>query len=299
MLEAGSVNKGVVVNILFKNMMDVVLGAVIYFLVGYGFSYGGFGNDFIGDKGFALMGVEDCDLDVVFFQYVFAATATTIISGAMAGRTQVAAYVSYSLVVTGFIYPTVRPRGQGAAAAEAVKRAAAREAGRAATKKAGAAVRPARRAPAISPRAAARRPASAHCQVTYWVWSENAWLFQGRSEQTNVGYRDFAGSGVVHITGGSAALVGAVLLGPRLIRKKPDGSFRSVTPNSPELATLGTFILIFGCVCAGGFGGGLRRGEKALELEKGGGDVSAGVCACACVCCLCRQRASSRKAGPC
>lgn len=83
-------------------------------------------------------------------------------------------------------------------------------------------------------------------QVVYWAWSDNAWLFEGSSDQPGVGYRDFAGSGIVHITGGAAALVGTWLLGPRLIRKQQDGSFRTVTPNSPELATLGTFILIFG-----------------------------------------------------
>lgn len=79
-----------------------------------------------------------------FYQWTFAATCSTIISGAMAGRTNLVAYFVYSVVVTGFIYPV----------------------------------------------------------VVHWTWSDNAWL-------ADRGYLDFAGSGIVHVTGGIAAMIGA------------------------------------------------------------------------------------------
>jgi len=72
--------------------------------------------------------------------------------------------------------------------------------------------------------------------VVYWTWSGNGWLTEG-------GYSDFAGSGIVHLTGGSAALVGAALVGPRAGRwEKPE----SFAPHNMGLVVLGTFILWFG-----------------------------------------------------
>ncbi len=71
-----------------------------------------------------------------------------------------------------------------------------------------------------------------------WQWG-GGWL-------SEMGFADFAGSTIVHSTGGWAALVGAIILGPRLGRYGPDGKARPMPGSSLPLATLGTFILWVG-----------------------------------------------------
>ncbi len=78
-----------------------------------------------------------------------------------------------------------------------------------------------------------------------WTWGEG-WLYE-------LGFSDFAGSTIVHSTGGWAALAGAIILGPRLGKFKKDGSVRSTPPSSVPIVTLGVFILWFGWF---GFNGG-------------------------------------------
>ncbi len=100
------------VNILFKNLMDMSVGLILFFLVGYGFMYGE-GNDFIGLSKFMLghaPGHEEVHgtLSVwtdFFFQAAFAATAATIVSGAVAGRMKFSVYLIYSVIISAFIYP--------------------------------------------------------------------------------------------------------------------------------------------------------------------------------------------------
>merc|ERR1719387_2148167 len=72
--------------------------------------------------------------------------------------------------------------------------------------------------------------------VVYWTWTSDGWLVQK-------GYSDFAGSGIVHLTGGIAALVGAILCGPRTGRFSEPDNFN---PHNMGLVALGTFILWFG-----------------------------------------------------
>lgn len=90
-------------NIIMKNLMDFSVGAIIFWLVGwaimYGASYGGFGNN-------VMLKVSDSSvLRDWIFQVVFAATAATIVSGAMAERTKFSSYLLYSVVISGVIYP--------------------------------------------------------------------------------------------------------------------------------------------------------------------------------------------------
>lgn len=168
---------------MFKNLFDVIVGAISYATFGWAFSYGltsDGGNQFIGNSQFWFSDMSVCEYAGWFFQWTFAATATTIVSGSMAGRTSIIGYMTYSTLLTGFIYPV----------------------------------------------------------VVHWTWSGNAWL-------TDKGFSDFAGSAVVHVTGGAVALVGAILLGPRLDRKRQK-NFENVPPHSTPLVALGGFILAFG-----------------------------------------------------
>ena len=113
MLEAGTVKSVNVRNVLFKNLADACVGGLVFWLLGYGFAYGG-GDDssFIGDSSsggknsfaFRVDAEYDSEYERVnigyawirfFFQYAFAAAATTIVSGAVAGRTKLTAYLAY------------------------------------------------------------------------------------------------------------------------------------------------------------------------------------------------------------
>jgi len=211
MLETGSVQHKNAVNILFKNVGTISIGFIFYFLLGYGFAYGtenlefdAEGNPvpdsgtfrFIGNGNFANDGLGNQDIHLWFFQAVFAATAATIVSGAVAGRVALPAYFAAAIFLVSFVYPV----------------------------------------------------------VTHWVWQTGGWLsaFQFSDQENKVlfeedgcGLIDYAGSGVVHMTGGIAAFWGAVALGPRLGRFQ-SGVAVPIPPHSVTLQALGVFILWFG-----------------------------------------------------
>ena len=102
LLEAGCVRAANTVNIMMKNMVDMGLGALIFFVAGYAF-YAGNGNAFMGLEYFFCIGIED--FAPWIFNLSFAATAATIDSGAIAERMSFIAYIFLSLFTTGFIYP--------------------------------------------------------------------------------------------------------------------------------------------------------------------------------------------------
>ena len=182
MLEAGSVRKKNTSNIIFKNFMDAALAAVVFWIFGFAFAYGvDDENGFIGSSNFALG--ENADYIGWFFQYAFSATATTIVSGAVAERTKLVAYMVYSIVISGFIYPV----------------------------------------------------------VVHWVWDADGWLSAGNDTfgDGHYGMIDFAGSGVVHMVGGVAGLMGAILVGPRIGRFKENRCCARNVP-APELPPAGT-----------------------------------------------------------
>ncbi|MSV48254.1 MAG: ammonium transporter, partial [Actinobacteria bacterium] len=79
-----------------------------------------------------------------------------------------------------------------------------------------------------------------------WTWG-GGWLSQlGNSLDLGFGYVDFAGSGIVHATGGAAALAGALVLGPRIGKFGKDGKARALPGHNIPMAMLGVFILLFG-----------------------------------------------------
>ncbi len=113
LLEAGFVRAKTVVNIFMKNFFDLSIGAIGYWALGFGLMFGA-GNGFFGSEWFFLEGIPEVYPDLTvptyaffFFQFAFAATAATIASGAMAGRTDFRGYFVYSGMVTIFIYPII------------------------------------------------------------------------------------------------------------------------------------------------------------------------------------------------
>ncbi len=92
-------------NILMKNLMDFSAGAVVFWAVGWAFMYGSSGAGFIGTNQFFLGGADYSTFRDWMFQVVFAATAATIVSGAMAERTKFTSYLVYSVFISGLIYP--------------------------------------------------------------------------------------------------------------------------------------------------------------------------------------------------
>jgi Amt family ammonium transporter len=184
LVEAGFTRSKNTTNILFKNLMDFVFGTLGFWLIGFGLMFGS-KNGFWGGIDLFTQNTYRTDMpDFAFliFQTVFAATAATIVSGAMAERTKFNAYLIFSGVISMIIYPI-----------------------------------------------------SGH-----WAWG-GGWL-----SQMAVPFHDFAGSSVVHMVGGMAALVGATVLGPRIGKYDKSGKAKAIPGHNMTLATLGVFILWIG-----------------------------------------------------
>ena len=200
MLEAGLVRAKNTTEILTKNVVLYAIACTMYLLVGYHIMYSSESGGFFPSLGF-LIGAENSVDDVMssggdvyysarsdfFFQVVFVATAMSIVSGAVAERMKLWAFMLFAVVMTGFIYPI-----QG-----------------------------------------------------YWKW--------GGGFLDAAGFQDFAGSGVVHLCGATAALAGVLLLGARKGKYGKNGAIYAIPGANLPLATLGTFILWLGWF---GFNGG-------------------------------------------
>lgn len=106
MLEVGSVRSKNAQNILLKNVLDVCVSGLSWMLLGFGFAFGESSGNFIGSSKFGTVMKTD-DYANCFFQWAFASTAATIVSGSLAERTQFNAYVIYSMFITCFLYPVV------------------------------------------------------------------------------------------------------------------------------------------------------------------------------------------------
>ncbi len=178
LVETGFTRSNNSVNIVMKNFMDFSVGAITYWAFGFALAYGGTTiGGFLAYGNFFLEG----DSLTYFFQVVFAATAATIVSGAVAERTKFSAYLMFQPFICGLIYPI----------------------------------------------------------VTHWVWSGQGWL-------GDLGFIDFAGSGVVHMVGGFAALAAVTVVGPRIGKYDDQGSPLRLPGSSMVAGALGVFILWFG-----------------------------------------------------
>ncbi|MEZ4866843.1 MAG: ammonium transporter [Caldilineaceae bacterium] len=113
LVEAGFNSAKNAVNIMFKNFIDVSVGVLIYWLIGYGIMYGApLLGGFMGWNGIGVSqtpptpgaGVLNPQVDWLF-QVAFAATAATIVSGAVAGRIKFQAYLVYTIFISAIVYP--------------------------------------------------------------------------------------------------------------------------------------------------------------------------------------------------
>ena len=105
MLEAGMARAKNAVNVMMKNYMDLCVGSLLFWLVGYGLMFGYNPSGWVGTSLFGLAKAPDWDFTLLFFQMMFAATAATIVSGAMAERTNYVAYLIGTCGITAIIYP--------------------------------------------------------------------------------------------------------------------------------------------------------------------------------------------------
>lgn len=105
LLESGLSRTKNCINVVMKNYTDVCVGTLCFWLVGFGLMFGANPYGWFGTSGFALHNAKSWDYSYLLFQTMFAATAATIASGAMAERTRFPAYLIGSAVITAFIYP--------------------------------------------------------------------------------------------------------------------------------------------------------------------------------------------------
>merc|ERR1719235_1229423 len=204
MLEVGAVSEKNINNIIVKGTLDIVLAALSFWAFGWAVAFGGGeAGSFIGGAEYYFGSCLDYDPACAdnenygghgyhewFFQFAFAAAASTIVSGAVAERTTTLCYILYAVLLTAFVYPV----------------------------------------------------------VVHWQWGGG---LTGAAKPDGFGAVDYAGSGVVHMTGGLSAIIGAAIIGPRQGRFE-EGSkiFRVQVNDKPAYSivwqTLGTLILWFG-----------------------------------------------------
>lgn len=105
LLEGGMARSKNAVNVIMKNYMDACAGGLIFWLLGFGIMFGSNATGWIGTDWFMPRSASSWDWSFILFQMMFAATACTIASGAMAERVRYSAYLAGACLITGIIYP--------------------------------------------------------------------------------------------------------------------------------------------------------------------------------------------------
>ncbi len=232
MLESGLVRAKNTTEILTKNVALYAVSCIMYLLMGYTIMYGGSDGGYLPDSWFGntianasaeevLAGAAADASDYTyysgasdfFFQVVFVATAMSIVSGAVAERMKLWAFLAFAVVMTGIIYPL-----QG-----------------------------------------------------MWKW--------GGGFLDAAGFLDFAGSGVVHMTGAAGALAAVILLGARKGKYREDGSVNPIPGANMPMAALGMFILWVGWF---GFNGGSELKVSDIGEANAVADIFVNTNAAAC-----------------
>ena len=203
LLEAGMVRSKNSINVAQKNLLDFVFGVVGFAVVGFMLAFGrsGFLPVGLDPDYFLLQGLDSWLAGFFVFQVMFCGTAATIVSGAVAERMTLSAYVLGSIILSTLIYPI----------------------------------------------------------FVHWVWGTAIGPNSG-AFLANLGFVDFAGSTVVHATGGWVALAACLVIGARRGRFDAEGRPIRLAGNNPVLATTGGLILFFGWI---GFNGGSTLAANA------------------------------------
>ncbi|MBI2848199.1 MAG: ammonium transporter [Chloroflexi bacterium] len=213
-LGAGLIRSKNQANYWTKSFMDFCIASLGFWAFGFALMFGGSqlfpgldqGNSWLGFSGFFLTGAS-YDVSTImlwFFQMVFAATACTIVAGAVAERMKITAYLAYAFIIGAIIYPIYGK----------------------------------------------------------WVWG-GGWLSTLNILGTT-GVKDFAGSGVVHMVGGLAALIAAAMVGPRIGKFNRDGTPNNIKGHNLPFVVTGTFILFFGWF---GFNAGSTLAATDLRIS--------------------------------
>ncbi|PNE03487.1 ammonium transporter [Alcanivorax sp. MD8A] len=105
LLESGLSRAKNSLNVVMKNYMDLCVGTLVFWAIGYGLMFGTSSTGWFGEDGFMLSQADSTTWAMLLFQIMFAATAATIASGAMAERTRYVGYLCGAVVITGVIYP--------------------------------------------------------------------------------------------------------------------------------------------------------------------------------------------------
>ena len=105
LLESGMSRAKNAINVIMKNFCDMCFGAVAFWAVGFGLMFGTNASGWIGASHFFMNNVAESAYGMLFFQMMFAATAATIVSGAVAERMRFSGYIVGSIIITGLIYP--------------------------------------------------------------------------------------------------------------------------------------------------------------------------------------------------
>lgn len=200
LLEAGMVRSKNSINVAQKNLLDFVFGVVAFAAVGFMIAFGRSNGFLFGKQGefYFLRDLDSWQSAFFVFQVMFCGTAATIVSGAVAERMKLSAYVFGSLFMSALIYPV----------------------------------------------------------FVHWAWGSA--LFPNASAfLSQMGFVDFAGSTVVHSTGGWVALAACMVIGPRIGKFNADGTPVRIAGHSPVLSTTGALLLFIGWI---GFNGGSTLG---------------------------------------
>jgi len=185
MVETGFTRAKNAGDIALKKVINICIGTLCFWFVGFGIMFGSAGDvfgrfDFFIQGNYADLLPDGVPLAAfVMFQTALCVIASTIISGAMVERTKFSAYCTYCMVMTAVVYPV-----------------------------------------------------SGH-----WIWGDG-WLNQ-------LGFHDFSGSAAIHIVGGTAACVGAKMLGARIGKYAEDGTTRAIPGQNITTGALGVFMIWF------------------------------------------------------
>lgn len=203
-LEVGLVRQKNSINVAIKNITDLLISSIVFFIFGFAIMFGPTFHGWFGTDGWLLAPYAALDTrswlySFFFFQMVFCGAAATIVSGGVAERMRFAGYMWTSLIVSGLIYPV----------------------------------------------------------FGHWAWGGGYDLAPSPGWLKALGYRDFAGSSVVHIVGGVATLACLIVIGPRHGKYNPDGSTNRIWGSNFPVSVLGVFLLWLGWL---GFNGGSTLG---------------------------------------